>query len=193
MKTLKELNVSITSGTIITRLVADSLKGETAADFGRKTIVSKTVEEGYIDDESLLINDYKVEPDEKKLTKEGDIIIKLAAPYRATLIDKEHEGLLVSSFCSIIRDIKAIDKKYLVAYLNSDICVKQLEMRAVGTTIAMLSNGKLYNLPVPVPSADVQKSIGEYFEKTIKNRLLLKKIIEVENEKLARLIADIEE
>lgn len=192
MRTLKEIGATISSGTIITRLTAEKLKGEQAVDIQRKTIVSKTVERGYIDDEAIVYNDYKVLPDANKLTKEGDIIIKLAAPYRACIIDKEHEGMLISSFCSVIRNLSdEIYAKYLVAYLNSDECVKQLEQRAVGTTIAMLSNGKIADLPIPEPNAIKQIKIGNYFEKSVNNILLLKKISKLEQEKLNAMIAEI--
>lgn len=188
MKKLEEI-CTLTSGSIITRLTADRLRGEVANDVGRRTIVSKTVEKGYISETDIVINDYKEVPPEQKLTKEGDIIIKLAAPYRAALIDEGHEGMFISSFCSVIRNIsKDIDPNFLVAYLNSDVCVQQLENRAVGSTIKMLSNGKLGQLPVPTPDFEIQKEIGEYFIKSIQNIALLEKITKLEQEKLNALI-----
>lgn len=188
MKRLEEI-CTLTSGSIITRLTADKLRGEIANDVGRKTIVSKTVEKGYISESDIVVNDYKDVPADSKLTKEGDIVIKLAAPYRAAIIDKEHEGMFISSFCSVIREIsKDVDPNYLVAYLNSDICVQQLETRAVGSVMKMLSNGKLGQLPVPTPDMSIQKEIGDYFIKSVKNIALLEKITKLEQEKLNALI-----
>lgn len=188
MKTLKEI-CTLSSGSIITRLTADRIRGEVANDIGRKTIVSKTVEKGYISDADVVVNDYKEIPNDNKLTKEGDIVIKLAAPYRAALIDKEHEGMFISSFCSVIRDLsKDVNPYYLTAYLNSDVCVAQLEQRAVGSVMKMLSNGKLGDLPVPVPNMETQVEIGDYFEKSVKNIALLEKITKLEQEKLNALI-----
>ena len=146
-----------------------------------------------ISKKDIAVNDYKTTFDEKKLTHEGDIIVKLSAPYNAVIIDKENEGMLVSSFCSIIRDVKSIDKKYLVAFLNSEICQKQLERSVSGSIMSILSNGKLLDLLIPLPSMEKQKEIGEFFEKTIKNRILFEKIISLEEEKLASLIADLED
>ena len=139
-----------------------------------------------------MVNNYKTTFDDKKLTHEGDIIVKLSAPYNAVIIDKDHEGMLVSSFCSIVRNVTQIDKKYLVAFLNSDVAQNQLKNSVVGSVMSILSNGKLGELEIPVPSKEKQEEIGSYFEKTIKNRILLAKIIKLEEEKLASLILNLE-
>ena len=195
-KTLRELNVKIYSGKIVQRLIADPLHGDVVVDPKRKTIVSKTIEEGFVDDENIIYNDYKDMPDEEKLTKEGDILIKLAPPYRATIIDKGHEGMFVSSFCSIIRNVdpNKINKEYLVAYLNSDVCRRKFDMMTMGaTTMAMLSNGKIYDLEIPYIDLKAQKDIADYFYRTVENKRILKRIIELEEEKLASMMAGLED
>ena len=193
MKKLKELNIEIVGGQIVQRVIADVERGEVVLDPQRKTIVAKTVSEGLIDEEGVVVNDYKTTFDDKKLTHEGDIVVKLSAPYNAVIIDKEHEGMLVSSFCSIIRNVNEIDKRYLVAFLNSDVAQTQLKNSVVGTVMSILSNGKLGDLLIPVPAREKQEEIGSYFEKTVKNRILLAKIIKLEEQKLAALIANLEE
>lgn len=196
MKTLRELNARVYSGKIIQRLIADPMKNEEVLDKARKTIVSKTVDEGFIDDKCIIYNDYKVLPDEEKLTRVGDIIIKLAPPYRATIIDKEHEGMFVSSFCSIIRNIDTnqVSLEYLVAYLNSDVCKEKFDMLTMGsTTMAMLSNSKINDLKIPVPNRETQDRIANQFFKMIENKKLIQRIIALEEEKLASMIAGLEE
>lgn len=193
MKKLKELNIEIVGGQIVQRVIADVERGEAVLDPQRKTIVAKTVSEGLIDEEGVVVNDYKTTFDDKKLTHEGDIVVKLSAPYNAVIIDKEHEGMLVSSFCSIIRNVNEIDKRYLVAFLNSDVAQTQLKNSVVGTVMSILSNGKLGELEIPVPSLEKQIEIGTFFEKTIKNRVILQKIMKLEEEKLTALIASLEE
>lgn len=191
-KKLKELGLEIVGGQIVQRVIADVVRGEEVLDHERKTIVAKTIAEGLIDEEGIVVNNYKTTFDDKKLTHEGDIIVKLSAPYNAVIIDKDHEGMLVSSFCSIVRNVTQIDKKYLVAFLNSDVAQNQLKNSVVGSVMSILSNGKLGELEIPVPSKEKQEEIGSYFEKTIKNRILLAKIIKLEEEKLASLILNLE-
>ena len=180
MKKLKELNVEIIGGQIVQRVIADAARGEQVLDPKRKTIVAKTISEGLINDD-------------RKITHEGDIVVKLSSPYNAVIIDKEHEGMLVSSFCSIIRNVTEIDKKYLVAYLNSEIAQNKLKNSVFGTTMSILSNGKLADLEIPVPSKEKQEAIGLYFEKVIKHRAILQKIVMLENEMLYALVASAEE
>lgn len=184
--------ISITSGQIVNRVQANKDKGDEVVDKGRKVIVAKTISNGIIDDDNVEIMDLKTIPDENKLTKEGDIIIKLSKPYGAALIDKAHEGMLITSFCSVVRDVKGIDPGYLVAYLNSDVADEKLTSSVAGTIMSILSNGKICDLDIPVPSAEKQKEISDYFIQSSKNKILFKKIIKLENEKLSALIEELE-
>lgn len=188
-----DLKPTIVGGQIVKRVIADPIKGDEVVDKARRTIVAKTVDEGCINEDGIVINDYRTAPDPKRLTKEGDIVVKLSSPYNAVIIDKDHEDMLVSSFCSIIRSIKGIDQNYLVAFLNSEICQKQLESSVAGTLMGVLSNGKLSEIEIPLPDEKKQKEIGDFFNKTIKSRILLSKIQKLEEEKLASMIANLEE
>ena len=192
MKKLSEL-VTITGGQIITRVIADEAKGDEVVERERRTIVARTISEGCINPEGVVLNNYKVASDFKKVTHVGDIVMKLSAPYNACLIEPGDEEMLVSSFCSILRDVKGVDKRYLVAFLNSDVCQKQLANRVSGSIMSILSNGKLGEVEVPTPDMATQKAIGDFFEKTMKNRALLKKIIKLEDEKLTSMIAEAED
>ena len=80
MKTLKELGVNIIGGQILARVNADPNKGDKVLDYKRKTVLAKSVDEGVLVEENIPCNDYKTLPDEKRLTKKGDIIIKMNAP-----------------------------------------------------------------------------------------------------------------
>lgn len=193
MVKLADLKPTIVGGQIIKRVIVDLIKNDKVVDEARKTIVAKTIGEGCIDEEGVIINNYKSDPDPKRLTKEGDIVIKLSSPYNAVIIDDEHENMLVSSFCSIIRNIHGINKDYLVAFLNSEVCQKQLELSVAGSLVNIVSKGKLSELEIPLPDETKQKEIGDYFQKTIKNRILLAKIQKLEEEKLASMIASLEE
>ena len=190
---LADLKPTIVGGQIVKRTIVDPMKGDAVVDEARRTIVAKTIGDGCINEDGVVINNYKSEPDSKRLTKEGDVVVKLSSPYNAVIIDKDHEGMLVSSFCTIIRNIKGINKNYLVAFLNSDVCQKQLEARTAGSIMSVLSNGKLADLEIPLPDESKQEEIGSYFVKTTKNRILLAKIQKLEEEKLASMIASLEE
>lgn len=188
MAKLKEL-ISITGGQILNRVTCDETKDDPIIDENRRTIYSKTVDKGRIDDDNIVYNNYKTELDDKKITKEGDIIIKLSAPYYATIIDKEHEGMLVASFCSIIRDVTGINKDYLLAYLNSSLFNEQVLKSVAGTTVGVLPIGKIMDFDIPVPTEEKQIEIAKLFMKTVKRKALIERIIKLEEEKLEVLFA----
>lgn len=193
MKTLRELNSEIIGGQIIKRVEAKPEAGDSAEDQQRKTIVPKSLNAGCINKDEVYIGNYKKISDNKKYTKEGDIVIKLSAPYNAVLIHKEDEDMLVSSYCAIIRSVKNVDTRYLVAYLNSQSVLKQILQNVAGDYVTLLSLNTLYNLKILIPSKEKQIEISSYFEKIVKNRRLLSRMIQLENEKLEHEISLLEE
>ena len=97
-KSLEELKIKIIGGQIINRVIANESNNDEIVET-RGTIVAKTISSGYISDNEIITNNYKTKCDEKRITKENDVIIKITPPFAAALVDKKHEGLLVSSFC----------------------------------------------------------------------------------------------
>lgn len=187
-KTFEELKIKITGGQIINRVLAN---GDDVVET-RGTIVAKTISSGFINDEDIAINNYKTACDERRITKFDDIVIKMTPPFAAALVDKEHEGLLVSSFCMILNELPDdLLPSYLTAYLNSEDGIKQVTNSMSGSTIATISVAALKNISIPVPPLDKQKDIGEAYVKYIKNIELTKKLISLSKEKYETLISEV--
>lgn len=185
-RTIENLQIKIIGGQIINRVLSN---GDDAVE-SRGTIVAKTISLGFIKDEDIVYNNYKVKCDEKRITKEKDIIIKVTPPFAAALVDKGHEGLLVSSFCMILNELpNEILPEFLTAYLNSEKGVAQVTSHMSGSTIATISVASLKNINIPVPSLEKQKQIGEAFVKYLKNIELSKKLVSLSKEKIETLIA----
>lgn len=184
--------INITSGQIVNRVQANKDKGDQVVDEARKVIVAKTISNGVIDDDNIETMDLKAFPDENKLTREGDIVVKLSKPYGAAIIDKDHEGMLITSFCSVIRDVREIDSGYLVAYLNSDLAADKLSALVAGSAMSILSNGKICDLDIPVPCIKKQKEISEFYKQSSRNKVLFNKIVKLESEKLSALFEELE-
>lgn len=186
-RTFEELQIKITGGQIINRVLSS---GNDTVE-SRGTIVAKTISSGYIKDEDIVINSYKTKCDQKRITKLNDIVIKITPPFAAALVDKEHEGLLVSSFCMILNNLpEKLLPEYLTAYLNSEEGVKQVTSSMSGSTIATINVTSLKNISIPVPSIDKQKQIGDAFVKYLKNIELTNKLILFSKEKVETLIAE---
>ena len=84
--------------------------------------------------------------------------------------------------------VKTLMSEYLLAYLNSSDCRSQIEKRVF--TIVM-SYGKLRDLEIPVPNAQVQHRIGMSYMETQFRVSTLKKIIELEKMKNNAWISEV--
>jgi restriction endonuclease S subunit len=193
-KTIAEIAEVVVGGQIITRLIDHDQDGK-PEDEKIGTIVAKSIKDGFLskDNGNMLYNAYKEAPDERKLTHEGDIVIKLTQPFSACLIGKDDCGLLVSSFCAIIRGNKSVVPEYLVAYLNSYKGVRQVTSMMAGSTISTISLKNVGALSIPIPSVGKQKEIGKAYENRIKAIQLADRLKELEEEKLNAMIAEVDE
>lgn len=178
---LKDLKVEIIGGQIMSRVKAES---EEQVFETKRVMVPKAIRsDGTVDISELPEEKLKVAADDKRVTKTGDIVIKLSTPYDAALIEDESAGCIVPSFCAIIRHCDNIDKRYLLAFLNSSYCKDQLKQQVAGALMTVLSVGKVGNVMVPFPSADEQYKIGVNYFKTQEKLKIIKQIIELEAKK----------
>lgn len=174
---------NIIGGQILSRVEA---KYELEKYDTMRVLVPKAIYNGMINKEYLGKIDVKSGIDEKKITKAGDIIMKLTTPYEACLVTKEDEGLLVPSFCAIINNFsKGVMKEYVLAYLNSDVCQTQLKALITGASNTLvLSVGHIKKIMLPIPELSIQSEISSIYMNEIEKINLLEKIIKLEKEYL---------
>lgn len=133
------------------------------------------IDKNYLDDfESLEILD------ERYLSLEDDVIIRLTQPYTAVTITKDFVGCVVPSQFVIVR---LLEKRhvpgYLTLYLNSERVKKHIELAATGITVPMIKTGTLRDLEIPILKQEKQKKIAEINKLIIQERHLLYKMIVV--------------
>ena len=140
---------------------------------------------------------------ENKFTKENDVILKAIEPYSAVLIDKEHVGLAVPSFCIIFRGCnvedaipyinnkenylvyKKIDnEQYIHAFFNSpmfqELVTLSMEKRSVNKNT--LSKSIVENLDIPVFSREGRIRIINAYTKLSKSMSYVNKLLALQNE-----------
>ena len=189
---LKDIeNLNIIGGQITSRIEAklDSNKiGEI------KVLTPKAIQNGNVNHKDLGLLNISQEADSKKVTKLGDIVIKLSTPYDACIIKEEDEGLLIPSFCAIINNIpEYISKDYLLAFLNSKVYQNQIKNLLIGQNLPILSIGQIKKVELPLPSIDIQEDIGKSYKGTLDKIKLLEKIISLESEYLESRFYELEE
>ena len=173
--------VDVTSGQIMTRLTA---KDGADSDGVWKVVIPKAItSDGFISIEDMPEEPLKAEPPLDRITRVGDIVIKLSTPFDSAIITEETTGCVVPSFCAIIRSNGILNIDYLRAYLASKYCKDQMKAKVAGAVMSILSIGKIKSIDIPVPSIDVQRQIGERYKKVQEKILIMNQIISLENKR----------
>ena len=149
--------------------------------FSSSTSLDKTQMDNFVTNE--MIND-------KYNTQEGDVIVRLRSPSTAVYIDKEDEGLLISSLLAVIRvENTKLDPRYLAYYINSHFSQRLLQREIKGTAIPMLKTKDLERLELSVPSLEEQKKVVSYLDLAQRDRQLLHALVK-EKEQLSQAVLD---
>ncbi len=149
--------------------------------FTSSTSLDKTQMDDFVSAE--IIND-------KYLTQEGDVVVRLRSPGTAVYIDKEDEGLLISSLLAVIRvDDPRLDPRYLAYYINSHFSQKLLQREIKGTAIPMLKTKDLEKLQLTVPSLEEQKKAVRFLDLAEREQKLLLTLAK-EKEQFSQAVLD---
>ncbi|NLN14178.1 MAG: restriction endonuclease subunit S [Tissierellia bacterium] len=125
---------------------------------------------------------------EEYLTKEGDVLIRLSAPYTSIYIDKLAVDLLVPSYFSIIRlKSNKYIPEYISWYLNSDMVKKELIKSQTGTAMSTTNNSIISSIDIKDIPIEDQKKIAEIQRLHNRETFLLNSLIK-EKEKYYKAI-----
>jgi len=174
--------VDITSGQIMTRVTAKDDADNSVGTW--KVVIPKAItSDGFISLDDMPEERLKAEPPMDRITKVGDIVIKLSTPFDSAIITEETAGCVVPSFCAIIRSNGILNIDYLRAYLASKYCKDQMKAKVAGAVMSILSIGKIKSIDIPVPSMEVQREIGERYKNVQEKILIMNQIIALENKR----------
>lgn len=178
---------SVIAGQILTRVTDKSYDGEAVPVLAPKAIVSGTINR---DDLGEVILTKKLDKD--KYTREGDVVIKLSTPYDAAYVEKGMEGLVIPSFCAVVRisNEELVDARYLSAFLNSAWVREQLVAKVVGSPRPMVKIMDLRQLVIPRVSIQDMKDIGKAYALSGEKRLLLNKMILAEEKLMDSIVQE---
>ncbi|BCR35175.1 restriction endonuclease subunit S [Mariniplasma anaerobium] len=180
----------ISAGLVLRRKEAQT-KSEIIKTY--KLITLKSLEDdGWVNSEYL--DDYNSFEllDDRYLTKENDILIRLSSPYTAIKVKAEQVGFVIPSLFAIIRlNKKDIDSGYLSFVLNSDTIKKSYFKNAMGITIPVVRMQTIRETQIPMVSTTKQQIISKINdlmirEKRLHQQLTLEK--EVYNKELTKRI-----
>lgn len=181
---LMDLVQEINGGQIMSRV---SYKDDEEKDPGAlkaRVLVPSAISGGVVHHGNLGTADLKKEVSEKRITKCGDIVIKLSSPYDCGLITEEDENLIIPSFCAIIRriDQSRVYDKYLLGFMNSHYSMTKLLAGVNTTAMAMVRTASLQALPVLLLPMEEQIVIGDAYWESCKRKRLLEQMVNKQQE-----------
>ena len=101
---------------------------------------------------------------EEYLTRLGDIIVRLSAPYTAVLIESKWENIVVSSNFVIIRvDAQRVVPEYLAWYLNRSWIKRKIYKDSSSNMLGAAKSTLFRKMPLSLPSLEDQYRIGQVF------------------------------
>ena len=137
--------------------------------------------EGYIDKNYIEPYELSEELKDDYLTRMGDILIRLSAPYTAVLINKpELCGIVVPSHFAIIR----VDERYaLPGYVfwvlrREKNKITMMQNSSGSTAFGTISSGLISSLPITLLPLHEQQIIGELLCLSEREQELLQKLSE---------------
>ena len=161
----------VKNGQILTRICDKDLKDGTRI----KVITPKSINNGFIYHKDLGENILKEGMDCSKLmyTEKGDIVIKLSTPYDSAIIREKDEGLVVPSFCALIRCNEKINRNYVLAILNNKKTIEKLINEISGLGMRIIKIGSIKNIDIPDIETQKLETIGNlYIESLIEIELV---------------------
>ncbi|AHM55764.1 hypothetical protein EAL2_c04620 [Peptoclostridium acidaminophilum DSM 3953] len=178
MKIGNASKINVYSGQIISRVEAKDEVGDNVLE-ERKVLIPKAISNGRVNHSDLGIVKLKKSVDAERITKKGDVVLKLSTPYDAAYIEEDDEGLVVPSFCCIIRIGKEakINPEFLVAYLNTSYARELLKAKVAGSTMPMIKISDVKDFEVPDISITKQQTLGEAYSLSCHKQSVLKDLL----------------
>ena len=125
----------------------------------------------------LYLND---DINDKFISKENDIILKMVYPFRAVLINKKETGILITSnFCKLICNDRILPE-YLIACLNSEKIDRKLKIESKNQIISQISIKDLEKVEIEIYDIQKQKIIANLYNDYLKKIKLTNMILEKE-------------
>ena len=153
-----------------------------------KVLLPRAMQNGSIIDEELATETVGEVKDEY-FTHEGDVVIKLSTPYDSVYIDKDHEGIMITSFGMVLRKKPDVDleMQYLSMFLNLPQTNSVLQAISTGQSVAMalLKRQTVADIEVPLLPIERQHKLVALFQAVQERKHQYLRLVELNDELVA--------
>ena len=147
-------------------------------------------QEGNIDLNKVDIYEARESLKKEYLSRQGDIVVRLTAPYTAVLIDDTTSGMVISSNFVVIRiEDKQLLPEYLFWLLNTQKMKHKIYENTTSNMLGAVKAKFLMEFELTLLPAEIQQKIGQINLLAKKERQLLKEL-SAEKEKLYSNLLD---
>lgn len=178
---LDEHNGRLISGQITRRITAKEGQDYVTT---AKVLLPKAMVNGCVDHTLLVEEKLIANPDQERMTREGDIVIKLSTPYDSVIISKDDEGILVTSFCAIIRGLSKETSRYLTAYLNSSEFNNLAKASTSGSIVIVLALSFLKECFIPLPPRTEMIKLGDEYMRLLELKKAFDEVYSLSKKKI---------
>lgn len=180
---LKDVIKTINRGAMISNTNLKEIKSDKPTLYQYLTL--NNFENGIVDKELPFLK--KIDPSlERHVVKNDSLIVSKLSPFKVGSIELSKKQILVNANLYFLEvDEDKINPKYLEAYLQSEIGMRELQKYEKGSVMKTISIRDLEQLTVPMLTKEEQDEIGKDFEllkreqKVIMDRM--KRIVEEKN------------
>ncbi len=174
----------VRSGIVLSRKEAPN-----TSDYHYKQLTLKSITETGNINKDFLSDYYAIEDlKQEYLTQKNDIVVKLSTPYTSTLINELNTNLVIPTHFAVIKTTNhKLNPKYLTWFLNSIHAKKEYLKNNGKSMLATIRPQLLSEIKILLPDIETQMKIGEFYDLSIKERLLLQDL-ETEKNKLNNLL-----
>lgn len=159
---LKDVVKSINRGAMVSSKNLEELKSEDPTPYQYLSLNNFT--NGLVDKNLPYIHQINSSL-EKHVIKKDSLIISKMAPFKVAFIKIEDTQILASGNLYFLEvDESKINRKYLEAYLQSELGMREFLKFEKGTVMKTISISDLEKIKIPLLTEEEQKKIGDKFE-----------------------------
>ena len=114
------------------------------------------------------------------LTSCGDVVVRLTDPYTAIYINKDYEGLVITSNFAVIREGRGYNSEFLAYYFNGEAVKKQLYSNMQGNIIKNVNITSIENVVLPRIGLTKQELYSKLVKATNKKLQVLDELKKLE-------------
>lgn len=190
MVSLGELCQDITRGAMIKSAELRSLVTNELTDYAYLEL--KNINDESIDFELPYLKNLKEVNDGKWMKyclKENQVIISKMYPFKTAIVQflKGRNILATGNLYALDINTDKVDPWYLIAFLQSNAGLSEMERYATGSAFKMLSITDLKQIRIPLPSRSEQRRIAEEYEELFYKMINLKYEVKEIQEKKEKL------